>query len=397
MKWVETYHRYTAALEGVSRPLAFVDEEAFYENAQRVLAYASEKPVRIATKSLRCVPLLHFLRSMSSRFCGFLCMSAREALYLAHEGLDDFLMGYPFYQSSEVAAFCQLLEKGKKAIALVDSPSHVEVLEKALSGTNLRAAVCMDVDVSSDWGWLYFGVRRSPIRSVEKAIELAHLIKRCAHLDLVGIMAYEAQIAGVGERGVGWKGPILRILKARSWQEVVTRRAAVVKALEGEGFDLSLVNGGGTGSLPDTSADETVTEVTAGSAFFAPALFDHYEKVEFVPAAGFSLEIVRQPAAEIFTCHGGGYIASGAVGSDKLPQPWLPPQAYFLPHEGAGEIQTPVRIPSPPPFLRIGAPLYFRHAKAGELSQRFPFLLLVKGERIVQQLPTYASLPETWV
>lgn len=397
MEWEALYQRYTAALSGTARPLAFVDEEALYENAQRVLAYAPKLPIRIATKSIRSVGILRRIFSYSPRFQGMLCMSAREALYLAQEGLDDFLIGYPFYQEAERVAFRRLLEAGKKAIALVDSPAQVEAIEMELSGTTLKASVCIDVDMSSDWGVLYFGVRRSPVSSAEKAVELARLIARQSHLELVGIMGYEAQIAGVGDRKVGWKGNIIRLLKRRSWREVVNRRRTVVEALKATGFDLKLVNGGGTGSLRETSSDPTVTEVTAGSAFFAPALFDHYENVQFVPAAGFSVEIVRQPTKEIFTCHGGGYIASGAVGPEKWPRPWLPPNARFLPHEGAGEIQTPLYIPNPPAFLRIGAPVYLRHAKAGELSQRFPYLYLVQGEKVVEKIPTYAALSEVWV
>ncbi|MEN3041016.1 MAG: alanine racemase [Bacteroidia bacterium] len=397
MDWQETYERYTAALRTMPRPLALVDEEALYENAQRVLSYAGTLPIRVATKSIRCVSILRRIFSYSQRFQGLLCMSARESLYLAREGFDDFLIGYPFYQQAEVEAFRTLLESGKKAIAIVDSPAHVEVLQKALEGTNLRASVCMEVDVSSDWKVLYFGVRRSPIKTAEKAVELARFIQKQSHLELIGLMAYEAQIAGVGERQVGWKGPVIRSLKALSWKEVRRRRQETVEALRAAGISLRLINGGGTGSLSETKTDPIITEVTAGSAFFAPALFDHYQKVQFVPAAGFSIEIVRQPAREIFTCHGGGYIASGAIGPEKLPRPWLPPTARFLSHEGAGEIQTPVYIPNPPPFLRVGAPLYFRHAKAGELTQRFPQLHIIQGENLVERALTYGSLPEVWV
>lgn len=396
MAWEEQYQRYTQALEGIARPLAFVDEEAFYENAQRVLAYSGRLPVRIATKSIRSAALLHRLFSYSTRFQGMLCMSAREALYLAQEGLDDFLIGYPFYQGAERQAFRRLVESGKKAIALVDSPDHVEALETEMAGSSRRAQVCIDVDVSSDWKVLYFGVRRSPIRTVEAVVELAKFIQQKPHLELVGILAYEAQIAGVGDRGVGWKGFLIRWLKQRSWKEVVHRRQAVVEALRASGFSLSIVNGGGTGSLVETQSDPSVSELTAGSAFFAPALFDHYQKVEFIPAAGFSIEIVRQPAKDTFTCHGGGYIASGAVGREKLPRPWLPPHARFLPHEGAGEVQTPLYIPHPPAFLKVGAPVYLRHAKAGELSQRFPFLYIIRGHSILEKVPTYAALSEVW-
>lgn len=397
VEWQAAYERYTGALRDFPRPLAFVDEEALYENAQRVLTYASHLPVRIATKSIRSIGILKRIFSYSARFQGVLCMSAREALYLASEGVNDFLIGYPFYQPVERKAFRQLLEMGKRAVALVDDPDHIEAIESELAGTALRAPVCIDVDLSSDWKVLYFGVRRSPVRTVEAAVELAQLIRKRSHLELIGIMGYEAQIAGVGDVGIGWKGGVIRFLKRRSWREVAQRRKAVVEALRAEGLSIALVNGGGTGSLVETRSDPTVTELTAGSAFFAPALFDHYEKVQFLPAAGFSLEIVRQPAPEIFTCHGGGYIASGAAGPEKLPKPWLPPDARFLPYEGAGEIQTPLHIPSPPPFIRIGAPLYLRHAKAGELSQRFPYLYLIQGEKVMERIPTYAIAPEVWV
>ncbi|GIV24583.1 MAG: amino acid aldolase [Bacteroidia bacterium] len=397
MSWEAQYLRYTTALREAPRPLAFVDKEAFLENAQRVLTYAGKLPVRIATKSVRCLRLLQLLRDYSSRFQGFLCVSAREALHLAHEGLDDFLIGYPFYQRAEQEAFLELIRRGKKAIALVDSLEQAEALNYTFQGTGLRAPVCIEADVSSDWGWLYFGVRRSPLRTVEAVLVLAHALQRLERVRLVGLLAYEAQIAGVGDSRIGWKGPLVRALKRRSWKEVTTRRTALVEALRQAGFSLELVNGGGTGSLPDTAQDPAVTEVTAGSAFLAPALFDHYEKVSFVPAAGFSLEIVRRPAQNIFTCHGGGYIASGAAGPDKLPRPWLPPSARLLPHEGAGEVQTPVLIPDPPSLLRIGEPLYLRHAKAGELAQRFPILWLVSGERTEAALPTYAAHSEVWV
>lgn len=397
MRWQELYLRYTTALQGQPRPLAFVDVDALEENARRILAYAGQLPIRLATKSIRCLEVLRRVLALSERFQGFLCFSAREALFLAEEGLDDFLIGYPFFQAAEQEAFRALALRGKKAVAIVDSFEAAEALHYTFRGTDMRAQIALEVDVSSDWGWLYFGVRRSPLRSVEEVLRVAQAIKRLERVELVGIMAYEAQIAGVGDARVGWKGPLLRYLKRRSWEEVRAKRQAVVTALKEAGFTLQFVNGGGTGSLRTTATDPSVTEVAAGSALFAPGLFDHYREVEFVPAAGFSLEIVRQPAKAIFTCHGGGYLASGAIGPEKLPKPWLPPGMRFLPHEGAGEVQTPVVLSDPPDFLRIGAPLYFRHAKAGELTQRFPTLYAVRGERIEARWPTYAALPEVWV
>jgi len=397
MNWENTYLTYSAALREVPRPTAFVDLEALEENIQKVLAYSGDRPIRIATKSIRCLPLLKDIQAANSRFIGFMTFSARESLYLSQQGLDNFLIGYPFMQTAEVQAYVELRQQGKRAIAMVDSFEQAEAIHYGLRGTKVEGLVCLDVDASSDWGWLYFGVRRSPLRWEEGVLALAQSLRRLENIRIVGVMAYEAQIAGLPDRGLGLKTPLVRFLKRRSWQEVQKRRQTIVTALRDAGFELEFVNGGGTGSLPLTASDPSVTEVTAGSAFFAPALFDGYAGVQFRPAAGFSLEITRRPAETIFTCHGGGYVASGAAGPEKLPRPWLPPTARLLPHEGAGEVQTPVYIPAPPAFLRPGEPLYFRHAKAGELCQRFPLLYLIRRDKLMGFYSTYAALPHTWV
>ena len=397
MSWENTYLTYSAALREVPRPTAFVDLEALEENIQRVLRYSGDRPIRLATKSIRCIPLLKDIQAASSRFIGFMTFSARESLYLSQQGLNDFLIGYPFMQAAEVKAYVELRQQGKRAIAMVDSFEQAEAIHYGLRGTKVEGLVCLDVDASSDWGWLYFGVRRSPLRWEEGVLALAQSLRRLENIRIVGVMAYEAQIAGLPDQGLGLKTPLVRFLKRRSWQEVQKRRQAIVAALRDAGFALEFVNGGGTGSLPLTASDPSVTEVTAGSAFFAPALFDGYTGVQFRPAAGFSLEITRRPAENIFTCHGGGYVASGAAGPEKLPRPWLPPTARLLPHEGAGEVQTPVHIPNPPAFLRPGEPLYFRHAKAGELCQRFPLLHLIRQDKLMGFYSTYATLPHAWV
>ena len=397
MGWEETYLAYSTALREVPRPAAFADLDALEENIQKVLAYSGDRPIRIATKSIRCLPLLKDIQSSHSRFTGFMTFSARESLYLSQQGLDDFLIGYPFMQRAEVEAYVALRRAGKRAIAMVDSFEQAEAIHYGLRGTKLEGWVCLDVDVSSDWGWLYFGVRRSPLRWEEQVLGLAQRIRRLENIRIVGVMAYEAQIAGLPDRGLGLKTPLVRLLKRRSWTEVQKKRQRIVQALRDAGFELEFVNGGGTGSLPLSASDPSVTEVTVGSAFFAPGLFDGYEAVKFRPAAGFSLEITRRPTETIFTCHGGGYVASGAAGPDKLPRPWLPPHARLLAHEGAGEVQTPVYIPNPPTFLRPGEPLYFRHAKAGELCQRFPILHLVRRDKLTGFYSTYAALTHSWV
>ena len=51
-------------------------------------------------------------------------------------------------------------------------------------------------------------------------------------------------------------------------------------------------------------------------------------------------------------------------------------------------MQTPV-IGRAAEGLRIGDRVYFRHAKAGELCERFDTLHLVRGSEVVDEVPTY--------
>jgi D-serine deaminase-like pyridoxal phosphate-dependent protein len=154
------------------------------------------------------------------------------------------------------------------------------------------------------------------------------------------------------------------------------------------GGELEFVNGGGTGSIESTTAEAAVTEVAAGSGFYAPMLFQYYRGLTLAPAAGFALPVVRKPSRSIATALGGGYVASGAVRADRLPVPVAPTGLRLDAREGAGEAQTPL-LGGGAAELRIGDRVYLRHAKAGELCERFNTLLLLDGDRVVDEVPTY--------
>ncbi len=102
----------------------------------------------------------------------------------------------------------------------------------------------------------------------------------------------------------------------------------------------------------------------------------------------FALEVTRKPTPAMVTCLGGGYVASGSAGLDKVPRPYLPAGLTLLPDEMAGEVQTPLRLPVGLD-LTLGEPVIFRHSKAGELAERFREYLLVRGAEVVARVPTY--------
>jgi D-serine deaminase-like pyridoxal phosphate-dependent protein len=372
-------------------PFAYLDLDLLEQNIRQVVSRARGKRVRLASKSIRSVPVLRRVLEADPSFQGIMCFTAREAVYLASQGFQDLLIGYPTWHQDDYRAVARATAEGAQITLMIDSRAHLERIQEVASAHQVTLPVCLDIDMSLPVPGLHFGVWRSPLRTLEQVRPLLELILASPALRLDGIMGYEAQIAGVGDHYPGrpLKNFVVRRLQQRSAREVARRREAVVSLIESMDLSTRLVNGGGTGSIASTKTEAVVTEITVGSAFYGPALFDNYRAFHYQPAAGFAIEIVRQPAPSIYTCLGGGYVASGAAGADKLPQPYLPGGAQLIPQEAAGEVQTPIRYSKGDVQLHLGDPILLRHSKAGELCERFDRLALVKDGAVVGEAPTY--------
>jgi D-serine deaminase-like pyridoxal phosphate-dependent protein len=384
------YAYYRAIFSGRRMPFAFVDLDLLDANVRAVRSRAGGKRIRVASKSVRCVAILRRLLAADESIQGLMAFTAREAVWLAAQGFDDLLIGYPCVQPDDLAAVARATAEGAHITLMVDSIAQVERIEAAARAAGIRLPLCLDIDMALPAPGLHFGTWRSPLRTPADVRPVVARITGSAHVSLDGIMGYEAQIAGVGDSYPGkvLKNALVRRLKARSVREVARRRAAIVQLAEEMGARLRFVNGGGTGSIATTQREPAVTEITVGSAFYAPALFDNYREFRYLPAAGYAVEIVRRPAPGIYTCLGGGYTASGAAGADKAPQPFLPVGARLDTLEGAGEVQTPIHYAGPE-RLDIADPIFLRHSKAGELCERFTSLLLVQNGMVVGETPTY--------
>jgi D-serine deaminase-like pyridoxal phosphate-dependent protein len=397
----QSHERYEGIFAEVEAPFAFVDLDAMWANAKAMLVRAGSKPVRVASKSIRCRPLLETILGRDERFRGLMTYTLPETLWLAEQGFEDLLLAYPTadVRALEALALRSAANPEEAPIVMVDSVQHLETIESVLGTGAAPIRVCIDVDAS--WWWLggrvKVGPKRSPIHTIEDAVALAREIERRPQIELDALMAYEGQIAGVGDRPPGQRrrAAAIRFMQRRSAAELAERRAEIVAALS-EFVELEIVNGGGTGSLELTAAEEAVTEVSAGSGFYAPALFDHYSRFSLTPAAGFALPIVRKPSPQTATALGGGYLASGAGDAARLPVPWLPAGLALDPEEGAGEVQTPLHG-SAAAGLNVGDRVYLRHAKAGELCERFDTLHLVEGDAIVDEVPTYRGEGRTFL
>lgn len=384
------YAYYRGALAGQTLPLAFVDLDALEANIAMLRRRAGSLLIRIVTKSIRSVAMLRRLLALGPPFKGLLCYSPAEAAWLAAQGFDDLVVAYPSVEPHDIHAVARQISAGRQITLMVDHRDQLDRLEALAAAADVCLPVAIDLDMSSDFPGIRFGVYRSPINDAAATLAIAEEIARRPHLQLDGLMGYEGQIAGLRDAVPGQyaKSRLIRWLKRRSIVEVNQRRRASVDALVNRGFALRFVNGGGTGSFESTRLDSSVTELAAGSGLYLPTLFDHYAAFSGKPAAAFALPVTRVPRPGMVTCSGGGYPASGPAGDDRLPQPWLPAGCRLIANEGAGEVQTPLNIPAAVQ-LNIGDPLLFRHAKAGELCERFTHLALIRGGAVIERVTTY--------
>ncbi|HVW41615.1 MAG TPA: amino acid deaminase/aldolase [Amycolatopsis sp.] len=379
---------YDQATKDLDPPLAVIDLDAFDANADDILRRAGGTPVRVVSKSIRCRYLIDRVLAKPG-FAGLMCYSLTEALWHVECGTsDDIVVAYPTVDHGALRRLAAD-ERSRESITLmIDSIAHLDIVDAAVGFGHPDIRVCLELDAS--WWPLriaHVGTRRSPVFTPWQSAELAKKIVARTGFRLVGLMAYEGQIAGLPDK-TGRRGDtVVRWMQRRSARELASRRAEAVRAVRAVA-DLEFVNGGGTGSLESTSAEAAVSEVAAGSGLIGSTLFDGYSRFRPRPAALYALPVVHKPTRGIATLFSGGYVASGPPSASRQPSPFLPGGLELLKFEGAGEVQTPVAGKAARD-LGLGDRVWFRHAKAGELAERFADYHIVADGRVVRTVPTY--------
>lgn len=375
--------------EPVRTPAMVVDLDAFDANAADLVRRAGGKPVRVASKSLR-VPALVQRALAHDGFRGVLAYSLREALWLHDAGIcDDVVVGYPTVDRGALARMVQSPSTAAAITLMIDDVAHLDVVDSLRSSKAVPIRVAIDIDAGLRVGGQLIGPKRSPLYDTAAVLDLARTVEGRPGFRLVGAMTYEGQVAGVPDDVPHQRARslVLRRLKSASVSQLAVRRREIADGIA-RITKLEFWNAGGSGSVESSAADPVVTEVAAGSGLLVPALFDHYQSFTPRPAAYYGVPVVRRPSPQVATVHGGGFIASGAVGDDRLPVPWAPPGLHLTGLEGVGEIQTPL-TGHPAALLRIGDLVWFRHAKSGELFEHTTTVHLLAGSTIVESVPTY--------
>lgn len=377
------WQRIDAATADLPAPLAAVDMAALTANADDLVRRAGGTPIRIATKSVRVRGLLEWALARPG-FQGLMAYALPEAIWLVRNGATDVLVAYPTVDRDSLADLRADPALASAITVMVDDPEQLRLIASAPGAGQVR--VCLDIDASLRLARSHLGVRRSPVHSVSQAVNAARAIVAEPATRLVGLMFYDAQIAGMPDTGAD-----VRAMKAASARELRHRRPRIVEAVS-RLSTLDIVNAGGTGSIDVVADDPCLTEVAAGSGLFGPTLFDDYRDFTPQPAFAYALPVTRRPAPDIRTLFGGGYMASGEVSSTRQPTPVWPEGLRVLPREGVGEVQTPI-TGTAAAALRVGDRVWWRHPKAGEVCERFASVHLVDvaddGEGSVASVPTY--------
>jgi len=356
----------TAATAEYSAPVIALGLEALSFNAHDMLRRAGGLPIRVASKSIRVRGVLDAVLALPG-YRGVLAYTLAEAVWLS-ETIDDIVVAYPSADVAAIRALSADERAASRVAVMVDSTDQLDLMDRVTEPAKRHPIrVCLDFDASWDSKILgYIGTFRSPVSDPEELRRLAETVITRPGFELVGIMSYEGQIAGVGDQQIGrpMNSLLMRNVQRMSAHELAERRALAVARVR-EIADLEFVNGGGTGSIERTVAESAVTEVAAGSGLFGPHLFDNYRAFTPAPAVAFALDVVRRPNAETATLLGGGWIASGVAGEDRLPKVTWPAGVAFAPREAAGEVQTPI-IGRGARELRVGDRAWLRHTKSGE-------------------------------
>ncbi|WP_313814839.1 alanine racemase [Glutamicibacter sp.] len=381
--------RYNHALKqaGINdRPVLLLDLDAFDANAIALRERAGTLPIRVASKSLRVRKALG--RALHTPgFRGVLCFTLAEALWLSSLGYRDLVVAYPQTDPEAISRWAGNEQARREITIMVDSRAQLDLIDRVVP-RHAVLKVALELDAAFyPTSSLRIGAARSPLTDPEDLLTLAKYVSKHKRFELDGLMGYESQIASVPDGGISPKALMARELRKRSAAELAERRTEAVEKV-GEIAELRFVNAGGTGSFETTIQEEAVTELSAGSGLFGPALFDNYRSFTPQPALFMGFHVVRRPDEDTVTILGGGWSASGPAGKDRLPAIEHPKKLKYLGLEGAGEVQTPLTGPAAS-RLKLGDTVWLRHAKSGEPAERLNKVAVFSKDKIIDQWPTY--------
>ena len=149
-------------------PFALVDLEAFRSNERDIVRRAAGKPIRLASKSVRCRALQQRVLATDG-WRGTLAFTLPEALWLASCGFEDLVVAYPTVDRAALRALARL--ETHSITIMIDSVQQLDLIDEIVGRRSTPLRVSLDIDAG--WwplaGRVRIGAKRSPVHSPSQA------------------------------------------------------------------------------------------------------------------------------------------------------------------------------------------------------------------------------------
>ncbi len=233
----------------LNTPALVLDLDALDRNiaamAQIVVAHGVK--LRPHAKTHKSVDIAQ--RQIAAGAIGLCCAKIGEAEVLADGGITGLLITSPVAAPAAIERLAALAKRSPGLMAVVDHPTVVAALDRAVDRVGAALDVIIDIDP---------GIHRTGVASASDAVDLAEQIVAAPCLSLRGVQFYcgsQQHIENYADRRA-------------AIEERTEHLRTVIAALKQGGFEPEIVTGSGTGTHRIDLALGVFTEIQAGSYVF---------------------------------------------------------------------------------------------------------------------------------
>ena len=262
----------------IPTPALVLDIEALTRNIETMSNYLAKVKTNIRphAKTHKTPAIAHL--QMKAGAIGQCCQTIGEAEVMACSGIDNILI------ASEVVGEVTIrrtvnLARHAKIMCVVDDLTNIQELSAASRQYGTRLDILVDLDV---------GQHRCGARSLEQLVELAKTVNRSPNLTLRGVFGYAGHIQFISNREE-------RTKLNEAANELLISGA---KAVSGEGLNVEIVSGAGTGSYDISAEFPGITEIQAGSYIFMDGTYQKLD-LPFEQSLTVLSQVVSRPSIDL--------------------------------------------------------------------------------------------------
>jgi D-serine deaminase-like pyridoxal phosphate-dependent protein len=255
------------ALHDVPTPALVIDEEALNRNiaAMADLARLAGRSLRPHAKTHKSVQIAR--KQIEAGAIGICCATLPELQAMSDAHINGLLLTAPLQDPAKTDALIGVARKTPITIA-VDHASQIRMIAGKLSADANPIGVIVDVDV---------GQKRTGVCDVQDTIAIAKLVAGNKQLKFSGLQGYAGHVQHIPDYED----------RAREAARVSSLLDDHISGLRENGFEISVVSGGGTGTHAIDLEYQPFTEIQTGSYVFMDA---DYARIQSKNGAGLPFE-----------------------------------------------------------------------------------------------------------